>query len=753
MSDRPFQHAPGWRVDRDGVPGTTEYRYFNSRTEADMSDWFQIPEDCWAIVAHNMQYEMSCLLCRHRKTLEDFLKRGGRVLCTAYAEYMLSDQTTLYPSLDETAPKYGGSHKVDGVKIFWESGRLTTEIDKELLITYLAGPEGDVNNTALTFYGQYAKLVERGAWQCYLERCDALIAYSYCEFFGLKVDVDKANDICKQQELEIQELRKELDGLLPKDAPPEMLEDFSWASDYDVSALLYGGPIKYSKKVSYDPVAYVKADYYHLIDGGRVLCQYVGGDDWDSKVVKYASGKNKGLPKVFKEDTDVEKLKWGEFQYRLPGLVKLSALPEVVREKFLGKRAEFRGKRVLCDGVTPVYSSSADALEAIKLYCPEVRLMTKLATMEKDTGAFYLRTEYTAKGEVKRVSGMLQYVQPDGIIHHNLNATATVTARMSSSQPNLQQLPRGDEQDDPDAFQSRVKEIFVSRFGEQGSIIEVDYSALEVVMLAGLSKDRNLLQRLIDKTDMHCYRLAYKLGEDYNEVKRKCKDESHPEHARYKRMRTEIKRPSFAAQYGASAHGIAFATGCTVEFAQEFLDNEAAMFPDSIAYRDVIRESVERTGALPENIHREMNDAGMWKVYRRGYWQAPSGTRYSFRQVPQWKDGQEVMDYKPTQLANYWNQGEAGFLMAVSMGRICRWMLSNDWFGGKACLINNVHDAAYADCADDETTRIVGLGIKAIMEDAPKYITQLWPLYDMLDVPFPAAAEAGRNMHDKSHLE
>ena len=190
-----------------------------------------------------------------------------------------------------------------------------------------------------------------------------------------------------------------------------------------------------------------------------------------------------------------------------------------------------------------------------------------------------------------------------------------------------------------------------------------------------------------------------------------------------------------------------------MEFAQEFLDNEARLFPISIQYRQVIRDSVERTGSMPSGIHREMADSGAWNVYRRGYWKAPSGRCYSFRQVKQWKDGQEFLDYKPTQLANYWNQGESGFLMAISMGRICRWLISQDWFGGKACLINNVHDAAYADCADDETTRIVGLGIKALMEDSPRYITALWPEYDLLNVPFPAAAEAGRNMAHKHHLE
>ena len=309
---------------------------------------------------------------------------------------------------------------------------------------------------------------------------------------------------------------------------------------------------------------------------------------------------------------------------------------------------------------------------------------------------------------------------------------------------NLQNLPRDGT--------SNVKEMFTSRFGKQGRIVEVDYSALEVVMLAALTKDDDLLHHLLNGTDMHCYRLAFKLGEPYEEVLKKCKDESHPQHREYHQMRTDIKPPSFAAQYGATASGIAFATGCTVEFAQEFLDNEAALFPKSIGYRQVIRDEVERTGAFPSGIHREMGPNGTWQVYRRGYWQSPGGTCYSFRQLPQWKEGREVLDYKATQLANYWCQGEAGFLMSVSMGRICRWLIQNDWFGGKVCLINNVHDACYLDVADEEVGRVAALGVKAIMEDAPKYMTSIWPGYDMADVPFPAAAEWGPNMQHKTHI-
>lgn len=749
-----FVVAPGWRVDTVNDDGTvsvgdTHHRYFGTAAEADNgADWFDALNDCSIMVCHNAQFEIKWFLSKYRDTLEAFLKRGGRIACTALAEYLLSHQQTLYPSLDETAVKHGGTHKVDGVKILWEQGYLTSQIDKALLIEYLAGPSGDIDNTALTFYSQQQQLAAAGMDRMYWERCDALLAFAYCEWFGLYVDRETAERNLAAQEAEIAELTSQLRELLPKDLPEEV--EFNWGSDYHMSALVYGGPVKYRHRVPYDPPQYVKADFYEFTDPVCGARDFVPVDSTDidevtlANLTRFKSGKNKGALKVFREDTDEEKLKWEETSVNLPGLVNLNGLPAGIKEKYVGKRAEFRGARTLCDGVTPVYSTSTDALKGLKNLVPEVGLMVKLASLEKDTGTYYLRTEYNADGSVKKVKGMMQYIGPDSIVHHSLNVTATVTGRLSSSNPNLQNLPRDGT--------SNVKEMFTSRFGEQGRIVEVDYSALEVVMLAALTKDDDLLHHLLNGTDMHCYRLAFKLGEPYEGVLKKCKDESHPEHRAYHQMRTDIKPPSFAAQYGATAPGIAFATGCTVEFAQEFLDNEAALFPKSIGYRQVIRDEVERTGALPSGIHREMGANGTWQVYRRGHWQSPGGTCYSFRQLPQWREGREVLDYKATQLANYWCQGEAGFLMSVSMGRICRWLIQNDWFGGKVCLINNVHDACYLDVADEEVGRMAALGVKAIMEDAPKYMTSIWPGYDMADVPFPAAAEWGQNMQHKTHI-
>ncbi|BEQ12875.1 putative DNA-directed DNA polymerase [Pseudomonas phage Ep4] len=755
--------APGWRVDTvqdDGyiVVGTTEYRYFNSAEEADAgADWFNVLDECAIMVCHNSMFEQKWFLSKYRTVLENFLKRGGRIACTALGHYLVSHQQDLYPSLDETAPLYGGCHKVDGVKILWQQGKLTSEIDKDLLIEYLAGPSGDIDNTAMCYYGEMQKLAEQDMVTMFWERCEAQLAFGYCEWFGLHVNGDVAFKNLAEQEAEIARLTKELHNLLPADLPDWVA--FNFGSDYHMSALIYGGPVRGRRRVPYDPPQYEKADYVKTTDGASFLGEdaqhYVtldAGADW----VRYKSGKNKGQVKVFREDTDEEKLKWAEDAFPLPGLVNLQTLPDVVRDKYLGRRAEYRGARMLCDGTTPVYSTSTEALQGLKNFVPAVGLMVSLASLEKDTGSFYLRKEYNADGSLKKKSGMLQFVGPDSIIHHSLNCTATVTGRLSCSKPNLQQLPRDGT--------SRVKEMFTSRWGELGRIIEVDYSALEVVMLAAMTGDTDLLELLLDGTDMHCYRLAFKLGEPYEDVLRKAvqvHDERHPDHdpanteyKRYKQMRTDIKPLSFADQYGASAAGIAFSTGCTVEFAQEFQDNEARLFPISRGYREVIAKEVQSTGGLPSGIHREMHDNGSWSVYRRGYFQGPSGTCYSFRQHPTWdkESRSEIMAFKPTQMANYPFQGEAGFMMSSAMGRICRWLIGKNWFDGQVALINNVHDCCYADAANATVGRSAALGIKAIMEDMPKYLAGMFPRFAIAHVPFPAQAEMGPSMFDHTHV-
>ena len=115
---------------------------------------------------------------------------------------------------------------------------------------------------------------------------------------------------------------------------------------------------------------------------------------------------------------------------------------------------------------------------------------------------------------------------------------------------------------------------------------------------------------------------------------------------------------------------------------------------------------------------------------------------------------QKVMDYKETEMANYWCQGEAFFLMAVAAGMVLRAMLARDWFDNQVCLITNVHDALYLDSANPEVGREASLLVKQCMEDAPKRIHQLWPNYGIIgQVPFPAECEMGTSMYSKEKIE
>lgn len=771
--------AVGQALDEQPFDGAITGEYYTARPEK----WLHIPDDVWLLVAHTAQFEMDWFLVQQRPEIIKFLARGGRIFCTAYAEYLLSNQQETYPSLDATAPKYGGTHKVDGVKILWEQGVLTSEIDKDLLCEYLLGPEGDIQNTRLTFYGQYQQLVARGMWDMALCRMEGMVYNCFAMDAGLYVDRDIAFSQLAEQNSKLAELValfEQYRGHLPS------YVEFKDSSDYHMSAWLFGGPIKYRIKDTwfnddgtpkYEKVECMTFGEQPMMvpEEGLSAEQFENAVKMFGAVQRYSSGKNKGQPKTTKVETQTPKQKWYDRTFQCQPLIDLSVLPLDIQKEF---KKEFTGKRKLVDE-TPVYSTGSDCIEMLSKrqeFGGEIRdMLQKLlayAKIDKDVGTYYLREDKDEEGNVVKQSGMLQYLTPQSIVYHVLNCTATVTTRLSSNRPNMQNIPRGDTSD--------VKKMFTSRFDSpvwleyalnndlidpmlfqecieniaacvpNGKVVEADYSALEVVCLAAFSKDKNLTRALLDNIDMHCMRLSQQLKEPYEDVLRKCKDESEPEHKRYKTMRTDIKPKAFAYQYGATAAGIAFATGCTVEDAQAFIDAEKSLFPDvERYYEDVIFAAVEKNTTM----HREQTESGGWRVYKRGTWSAVAGTTFEFRQYPKtrWVDGQKIdlMEFKPTQMRNYPIQGESGFFVQGIAGLVMRWLISVGFFGNRVWIINQVHDALYLDC-HVSVLKEVARTLKAIMESLPQYFNQNFG-YD-LGVPFPAAVEAGPSMYEKHEV-
>ena len=735
--------AAGWCIDNQDI----QSEYFPTKELALSSNWLERAlEGQKYLVCHNVTFEIQWLRKFYPETLDNFFKRGGKVLCTQYMEFLLSHQQEMYPRLEDCSLKYGGTMKIDEVKLLWEAGYKTSEIDQTLLMKYLADPVvGDVANTRRVCFSQIPLLQQQGMWEMVQIRMDSLLFNAYATYFGLYVDLEVAKKNQAEQEARILEIKESILKLLPDDLPSEL--EFSFTSPYHMSAFLFGGTVQYKAKVQYDPPKFEKIECY-LIEKPDHEPYYVGAgdniDDYHQEyVVKFRAGRNKGQPKVFKIDSDVPLLKWGDKTYTFKGLINLYELPKHVQDQYLGKRAEFSGKRNLVCG-TPVYSTSGSSLDVLATYTDAAKPLKELKALEKDTGTYYLRTDDSGKQ-----SGMLQYVEPDGIIHHRLNNCSTVTGRLSGSNPNLQNVPRDGT--------SKVKEMFCSRFGKDGRLTENDYGALEVVALASISGDKNLLDNLLAGTDMHCYRLAGALGEPYDEVFKKCHDKSHPDHKRYKQLRTNIKPRAFSNQYGASAAGIAFSTGCTVEEAEQFKETELKLFPESSVFAQVhIRPEVERVG-LTQPMEREQDpETGIWKHYRRGYYQAKGGTCYSFRQFPKREDGREYYDYKDTQIANYAIQGEASFIVQAACGRVIRALLERDFYSEQVLPINTVHDCIQTDCASQELAVLAGTMVKEIMESTPKWLCEKIPTYTEWNyhtTPFPAELEVGESMMNKVTLD
>jgi hypothetical protein len=782
----------GYAVENQPYTGPVQCDHYPTKADVP-AVWLNIPDDVWLLVCHNAPYDVDWFLFQQRPQIMAFLKRGGRIYCTAYAEYLLSHQLKTYPSLDETAPDYGGSHKVDGIKILWEQGVLTKDIDPALLREYLAGPGGDVENTRKIFYGQYVKLVEAGMWGMALERMEGMLFACFAMDAGLFVNREVAFKQRDEGEAKLAALNEGFKHW--RSHIPDYVK-FNPGSDFHMSAWLFGGPIKYVGKVYWDnddgTPKYEKQDCVkHALPDGKLLWVNEAGHvelngestgltpevyDFDRAALeKYKSGKNKGQIKVFREDTDRRKQKNADLVFPVAPLVDLSLLPQSIYKEF---KKEFAGKRVLADN-SPVYSTGKDCLDMLaerKEFPEHVRQviadLKEWAKIDKDMGTYYLRQELDDNGNVAKQSGMLQYLTGTDIVYHMLNMTSTVTTRLSSNRPNFQNLPRGDTSDVKQMFESRYNNRAWLAFAKQiglippalyddcikrldagklnGLIGEADYSALEVVTLAAFSKDSNLVKALLEGIDMHCMRLSAQLGEPYEEVLKKCKDQDHPDNERYSKMRTDIKPKAFSYQYGATAQGIAFSTGCTVEEAQAFIDNEKKLFPEVEAWFD---EKVFPQIAATTQQHREQDpNTGAWRMYGRGHWKSPGGTHYSFRQYEkkQWHDGQSIttMQYKPTQMRNYPIQGESGFFVQGICGKVIRWLIAENFFDGRVFVINTVHDAIYVDC-HYSVLDIVGAGIKQIMESLPQHFNANHG-YD-LQVPFPAAVEFGRNMKEKLH--
>lgn len=168
------------------------------------------------------------------------------------------------------------------------------------------------------------------------------------------------------------------------------------------------------------------------------------------------------------------------------------------------------------------------------------------------------------------VEGLVKAVADDGRIHTTLNQTIAATGRLSSTEPNLQNIPiRTDEG-------RQIREVFVVG-SDYASLMTADYSQIEMRIMAHLSGDEGLIEAFRTGEDLHNYVASQAFGVPLDEVDQE--------------LRRRVKAMSYGLAYGLSAYGLAQQLHISAEEAKQQMD---AYFSRFGRVRDYLREVVDR---------------------------------------------------------------------------------------------------------------------------------------------------------------
>ncbi|MFW6136107.1 MAG: DNA polymerase I [Chloroflexota bacterium] len=327
------------------------------------------------------------------------------------------------------------------------------------------------------------------------------------------------------------------------------------------------------------------------------------------------------------------------------------------------------------------YSTAAGVLERLQGDDPVVDLILEHRTLSK------LKSTY--------VDALPRMVNADtGRLHTSYNQTGTVTGRISSSDPNLQNIPIRTE------IGRHVRRAFVA--DEGWKLIAADYSQVELRVMAHVSGDEGLLAAFARGEDIHASTAAAILGVPLEGVT--------PDQRRL------AKTVNFGLSYGQTAYGLAQATGLTQPEAEDFIETYFERFPR-------VREYIERTKAL---------------AARQGYVETLMGRR---RYFPELQPGSKASHYarqaSERMAINAPIQGTAADIIKIAMIRLHEAFQER---GLRARMILQVHDELIVEAPDDEVLGTAKL-MRQIMENAFQ-----------LDAPLKVDLKTGQNWEEMAPL-
>ncbi len=316
------------------------------------------------------------------------------------------------------------------------------------------------------------------------------------------------------------------------------------------------------------------------------------------------------------------------------------------------------------------YSTDADTLESLRAYHPVIDNILEYRIYQK------LNSTYA--------EGLLKVIGPDGRIHSTFSQTETRTGRISSNEPNLQNIPIRTE------LGSRLRQYFVARPG--WVFLDADYSQIELRIMAHISGDEAMQE-------------AFRQGADIHRATASRLYQLPPEEVT-PRMRSSVKAVNFGILYGKGAFSLSRDLGVSVKEADDFIKAYLGTYPKVKEYMDnIVAEGMEK-----------------------GYVTTLYGRR---RMLPELSSSNRNLRAQGERMAlNTPIQGTAADIIKLAMVRVANRLEKE---GLAARLILQVHDELIVECPESEAELAARL-LKEEMESAAS-----------LSVPLTADVNQGKN--------
>lgn len=308
------------------------------------------------------------------------------------------------------------------------------------------------------------------------------------------------------------------------------------------------------------------------------------------------------------------------------------------------------------------YSTAAGVLEALQPVDTTgiIDALSDYRELEK------LRSTY--------VDSLPQMVNPvTGRIHTSFNQTGTVTGRLSSSDPNLQNIPIRTEQG------RRIRNAFIAPQGHQ--LIGADYSQVELRILAHVSGDEGLRSAFLEGRDIHSATASAVFDVPQDEVSIE--------------QRSMAKRVNFGLMYGMGPYRLANESGYTLDEAKQFIETYFTQFPSVRGYFDGTRKMAVEEGYVETLFGR------------RRYFQIFDSTNDR-------EPNRRNVARAEREAINMPIQGTAADIMKIAMIQLDNELQQR---GLRSKMLLQVHDELIFEVPDEEVDEMMGL-VRTVMENA-----------------------------------